>query len=724
MADELLKLAALYEQQSQNHFVKIEICGQVSNNKVVWKSESDILSIEGIITGGNLSYNGKSSVRRTGSLTMLAFDDNNKITEYDNPIAINKIVKIKIGISSTEAMTINKVATYGMSGDNFVVNFDQIANLEDDASGSLALSSTTIKGYTNTDGIIWQSVGVYVITAATLSRNLSGWNINISIQDQMALLNGTAGGTIADSVTHSPIYDRYIKPGEEIERYPLFTEIIQTLLMQYVGLTNGEIYIWNGGPVSLESRKKASIVIKSNMDDSEWVKNIVSWTGENPLYLQELLTIEEEGKTPYKIYSITQESDNTTTFNYGDSVGYQYVPFTYPTKEQLTSAIGESVASVLEKIKKHLGNYEYFFDVDGIFHFQQIQNGIEQGSSETNLTKAIGESYLVNNQAPVVYSFTSDNMVVSYNNDPQYKNVKNDFVIWGERADTKTPLRYHLIIDSIPSFKDEIYKVFLKTDALGYTRAYNPNKKGEKDETTNIPVSASDWRRHYYFQEVLKEETDDIVPYGAELLQELPKIMNIETGKFYAASEEEQKEEESSSTKLNAIDYFIDILDPQVFHDSKPEVEAALKNFTVTNIGRRTYSKKEADVNCVFSPVFPSLVYIPLGQKDTATLRGMAIKTQSSFVQVTPEVDTQFHVGSMQYAAYDALRVQLNNMLGYANSITIQTMPLYFLDVNQLIYVKDEKTDIEGVFQITSVTVPLAYNGTMSISANKVIKYI
>jgi hypothetical protein len=48
-------------------------------------------------------------------------------------------------------------------------------------------------------------------------------------------------------------------------------------------------------------------------------------------------------------------------------MGYSYVDFTYPG--ELASSAGESVVTVLDKIKNALGNYEYFFDTEGIFHF-------------------------------------------------------------------------------------------------------------------------------------------------------------------------------------------------------------------------------------------------------------------------------------------------------------------------------------------------------------------
>jgi hypothetical protein len=48
-------------------------------------------------------------------------------------------------------------------------------------------------------------------------------------------------------------------------------------------------------------------------------------------------------------------------------------------------------------------------------------------------------------------------------------------------------------------------------------------------------------------------------------------------------------------------------------------------------------------------------------------------------------------------------------------------LPVYYLEPNTRIFVKDEDSGVEGEYIINKLTVPLAYNGTMSISATKAI---
>jgi hypothetical protein len=52
---------------------------------------------------------------------------------------------------------------------------------------------------------------------------------------------------------------------------------------------------------------------------------------------------------------------------YGDVPGYRLTDLTYAG--DLIANVGESLTSILDKIVSMLGNYEYFYDIDGKFIF-------------------------------------------------------------------------------------------------------------------------------------------------------------------------------------------------------------------------------------------------------------------------------------------------------------------------------------------------------------------
>jgi hypothetical protein len=47
-------------------------------------------------------------------------------------------------------------------------------------------------------------------------------------------------------------------------------------------------------------------------------------------------------------------------------------------------------------------------------------------------------------------------------------------------------------------------------------------------------------------------------------------------------------------------------------------------------------------------------------------------------------------------------------------------VPIYHLDANEMIKIEDEESCTNGYFTINSMSLPLAYNGNMTLSARKI----
>ena len=57
---------------------------------------------------------------------------------------------------------------------------------------------------------------------------------------------------------------------------------------------------------------------------------------------------------------------------------------------------------------------------------------------------------------------------------------------------------------------------------------------------------------------------------------------------------------------------------------------------------------------------------------------------------------------------------------GYCvENVTINAVPVYYLQPNTRVHLFDEKAGLNGDYIISKMTIPLAYNGTMSITATK-----
>jgi hypothetical protein len=58
------------------------------------------------------------------------------------------------------------------------------------------------------------------------------------------------------------------------------------------------------------------------------------------------------------------------------------------------------------------------------------------------------------------------------------------------------------------------------------------------------------------------------------------------------------------------------------------------------------------------------------------------------------------------------------------DSVSINATPIYCLEPNSRIKIFDSRTKINGDYIISRISLPLAYNGTMSITATKAVENI
>ena len=89
---DILFLKEVDEMQNKKQVVRITILDL---------QEKPIQSIEGRITGGNLNINASSAIRRTGSLSLIADEDKNDLTNINSLFYLNKKVKLEIGFKNT-----------------------------------------------------------------------------------------------------------------------------------------------------------------------------------------------------------------------------------------------------------------------------------------------------------------------------------------------------------------------------------------------------------------------------------------------------------------------------------------------------------------------------------------------------------------------------------------------------------------------------------------------
>lgn len=307
--------------------------------------------------------------------------------------------------------------------------------------------------------ILWFPQGTFVISSISInSAATSAVNVSISFKDKMCLLDGTIGGKFPSTVILDEM-DTQTTNGEKISKKVKIYDIIMEVVNHF-------------GKESLEN-----IVIE---DIPDQIGRIIRWTCQDyPLYIARFsdgtytCSLDEEDEA-------FESAETIREFQYGDDVGYIYEDFVYDS--ELTASSGSSITSVLDNIKNYLGNFEYFYDEYGVFHFREIKNYLNKSlsaySQEQNtegtyyspynsVISLQDTDYLMNTLSvgKTVYSFDDSINIISISNSPSYENIKNDFIVHGVRKGTQNSqekeIFYHLAIDKKPYIKTEGYSNIL-----------------------------------------------------------------------------------------------------------------------------------------------------------------------------------------------------------------------------------------------------------------------
>lgn len=651
-------------------FDKIRLKQQFVKILVLTFDQVPIQQIHGKVTGGSISLDGSSSMRRTCNIS-LVIDNDQKISDnIKNLLSINKKIRISIG-------------------------FTNVTDKYQDYS------------------ILWFPQGIFVITSLNITHGGDGISVSLTLHDKMALLNGQCGGILPASTIFHQV-EEIDDEGNTYITKPTIHKIIQELVNHFGGEQIGKIII---------------------SDIENQAKQVMKWVGSTPLYYYQ--NIEKGVTTNLFTTSLSRlpNSNYKKQYNYGQDVGYILTDFTYPG--ELIGNAGDTVVTILDQIKDVLGNYEYFYDINGNFRFQEIKNYLNTSKASKIIEKEFSsQEYLVdfyNNKS--IYTFENGEIIQSYSNSPQYQQIKNDFIIWGKKKtlqNQEIPIRYHLAIDNKPSFGETSYKVFFYTDPEddikkakvpeevktlpekgGFNKYYLFNNEIYKWDTveknmiktdyTYKEIKAKDFRTQLYLSGLYHENKGtESNYYFAELKNQWPKLYDIENGKFF----------DEIIKQPNNADYFLDFI-------SYP---AAASQFSVQNVGRRTTTIVDDKINCIFSPQFPNVVLINNSMSNIDDIIENCKRKGQQWSQVDDSVYSMLDAGGGFRSAFDQIKKQLFQYTNYNEQISLTTLPIYYLEPNTRISVYDQESGIYGDYIIKNISFSLDINGTMSLSCSKAIE--
>jgi hypothetical protein len=145
--------------------------------------------------------------------------------------------------------------------------------------------------------------------------------------------------------------------------------------------------------------------------------------------------------TPFYRTKGGRQSYYLTKIQYGNTAGYKEIELVY--SGDLIANPGETITSILDKIKTMLGEFEYFYNVDGQFVFQKKKTYVN--TAWTPVVNTDNGSYVDMTQEPIEYSFNNLDFFTSFANTPNIANLRNDFTVWGtKKSSTGKELACHM----------------------------------------------------------------------------------------------------------------------------------------------------------------------------------------------------------------------------------------------------------------------------------------
>lgn len=282
-----------------------------------FETEKPIARLEGKVVSGSINVSASSPTRRTANFSLIFDSQTYNITEITNLISIDKKISLSIGI------------------DNPFYHLDEYRKYGD---------------------VLWFKQGVFIIRTASSSISTSSMSVSIQLADKMCLLDGTCGGTLPAAVA---FHENVVKTGEE--DYTIENPIISQIIRECVHHFGGEHFT----RISVEDVPSVGrIVVRYNGDTpirfaTEDIDPTRPWLGYK----------RAEGGSFIISPNVPAGDNFKEVYTKGDNIGYKETPLTYPGELILKG--GSKVTNVLDEIVKALGNYEYFYDVEGIFHFKK-----------------------------------------------------------------------------------------------------------------------------------------------------------------------------------------------------------------------------------------------------------------------------------------------------------------------------------------------------------------
>lgn len=574
--------------------------------------------------------------------------------------------------------------------------------------------------------IIWFKQGIYIITSFSKSENANGFSISISGNDKMSRLDGTVSGVLPSQIDFGT--EEYVDRDTNITtitKIPI-RKIIKNAVVEFGNERPDNIIINDLEDVGYElwayrGEKDLYMIAEAVNGD---IGNIINVTmDENTMvYLEnEKITLNSDSIKYYSLNTLDPNyNDNATIIKlsaaangknyyvikvvYGETAGYHKIPLVYDG--DLILGAGQTVTNLLDKLVTMLGEYEYFYDLYGKFVFQKKKNYLQELFSPYDGTLA--KPLMLN--TPYAYEFKDKTFFTSIGSNPDMKNIKNIFSIWGNRkgiGGTELPIHAVYALDKKPmeytTLDSKNYRVkdgwdwrelIYQMASDFYHHNEEPNYMARVAKLNPGLVKNNKTGYEFYYKE--------LQGFWRQLYNPTPTEEEAE--KFYDKNSEYKYWTKTIHTAPNTLNFWFDFLD----------AEGELKKYSVQQIGIRNKTDNNSGARSIYNRETPEVIFVVQDEKNDWENDGNLNYVE---FQIPKEMEQLFTRSTQGISIIDRANDNIYNHLCEVEGLSLTCIPIYHLQPGCRIYI-----DGMGDYIVSNITYGLNYNGTMGLTCSKVIK--
>lgn len=391
----------------------------------------------------------------------------------------------------------------------------------------------------------------------------------------------------------------------------------------------------------------------------------------------------------------------------------------------IASSLGDPVYNLMTQLRDVNSNYQMYFDRDGVFHFERIPSG--------------------SNEAIMVDDDIWKKTLISYTNDINFDDVKNYIEVFGKTHDVvhSTDVSeitsgssfqgYSMELPLIDDMKDEDGNTFALIPST--TRTFNSNSKyvriiGEDGATWQYNIKSSKQSDGTYPSITVNKDEYYVLKF--KVGEDYWEIIDDDTSEFvHTASIEDGviSVQDDEVVQSDLVDGFIiRFQKPQsleTLFDKKITVND-LKAYNVQNSSLTHDTSNTVTIKLHINSTKNSERYFQFLGEITPYGKAYDDNPESPFyyqgnlgiIRIVLTGDEYDNISSNELAVERA-KYELYKRCKIQDSISITTLPIYWLDVNWIISITlpnkngEEETRL---YMTQSINTTLGVNGTQSIT--------